>query len=68
MFPFLSSATAKSAALAVNAIYVSEGFWQAEDTIAAPSVTNTFRASHTWLCPFNTDVFGSLPIRAVPIS
>ena len=34
----------------------------------APSVTNTFFTSWHWLCAFNTDVFGSRPIRAVPIS
>ena len=33
-----------------------------------PSVTNTFGASQTWLCELRTEVFGSLPIRAVPIS
>ena len=37
-----SSFTAKSQALAVNAMYVREGFWQAEEVIQAPSVTNTF--------------------------
>ena len=34
----------------------------------APSVTKTFGASWTWLCAFSTDVFGSRPMRAVPIS
>ena len=41
---------------------------KAVDAIQAPSVTNTFFASHTWFHPFNTDVFGSRPIRAGPIS
>ena len=30
--------------------------------------TNTLVQSHTWLCAFNTELFGSRPIRAVPIS
>src|SRR5438093_883660 len=34
----------------------------------APSVTNTFFTSWHWLCAFNTDVFGSRPIRAVPLT
>jgi hypothetical protein len=34
----------------------------------APSVTNTLGASHIWLYAFSTLVFGSRPMRAVPIS
>ena len=34
----------------------------------APSVTNRFETSCAWLNPFRTEVFGSRPIRAVPIS
>ena len=34
----------------------------------APSVTNTFFTSCTWLYAFSTLVFGSFPIRAVPHS
>jgi len=49
-------------------MYVSDGFWHAADAMHAPSVTNTLGASHTWLCELRTDVFGSRPIRAVPIS
>lgn len=41
-FFFFNSATAKSAARAVNAMYVSEGLTQEEEAIAAPSVTKTF--------------------------
>ena len=37
--------TAKSQARAVNAMYVSDGFTQEEDTIHAPSVKNKFFAS-----------------------
>src|SRR5690606_10338284 len=53
--PFFSSDVAKSTARAVSAMYVSEGFTHAADVIHAPSVTNTFGASHTWLFPFSTD-------------
>ncbi len=49
-------------------MYVSEGFWHADEAIAAPSVTNRFGTSWDWQYPFNTDVRGSRPIRAVPIS
>ena len=49
-------------------MYVSDGFTHADDTMPEPSVTKTFGASHTWLCEFSTDVFGSRPMRAVPIS
>src|SRR5438132_1063011 len=45
-----------------------EGFWQADDAMQAPSVTNRFFTSWHWLCAFSTVVFGSRPIRAVPIS
>jgi hypothetical protein len=38
------------------------------DVMHAPSVTKTFGAACTWFQPFSTDVFGSRPIRAVPIS
>src|SRR4029453_10024598 len=34
----------------------------------APSVTKTFGTVWTWFHPFRIDVFGSRPIRAVPIS
>ena len=49
-------------------MYVIEGFWHADDAMHAPSVTKTFFASHTWFHLLSTDVFGSFPIRAVPIS
>ena len=64
----LSSFTAKSAARAVSAMYVSEGFTHADDVMHEPSVTKTLGASYTWLFTFRTDVFGSRPMRAVPIS
>src|SRR5450432_4295635 len=67
-FPFLISLTAWSAARAARAIKVNDGFWQADEVMHAPSVTYTFFESQTWLKPFRTEVFGSLPIRAVPIS
>ncbi|PRY27393.1 hypothetical protein CLV58_13326 [Spirosoma oryzae] len=40
--PFFISFTAKSAARAVSAIYVSDGFTHEADVIQAPSVLNTF--------------------------
>ncbi len=43
---------------------MSDGFTQLEETIAAPSVTKTFLASHTWFQALSTDVFGDRPIRA----
>ena len=49
-------------------MYVSDGFWQALDAIAEPSVTNTFGASHTWFHLLSTDDLGFFPMRAVPIS
>jgi len=49
-------------------MYVSDGFWHADEVIAAPSITNRFGTSHAWLCAFSTDVAGSRPMRAVPIS
>src|SRR5438046_4009916 len=45
-----------------------DGFWFADEAVQAPSVTNRFFASWHWLWAFSTDVFGSRPIRAVPIS
>src|SRR5437773_2498123 len=45
-----------------------DGFWFADEAIQAPSVTNRFFTSWHWLWAFSTDVFGSRPIRAVPIS
>ena len=47
---------------------MSDGFWQALDVMQAPSVTNRFGTSHDWFQPFSTDVFGSRPMRTVPIS
>ena len=41
-FLFFNSLTAWSAALAVKAMYVSEGFTQDDDAIKEPSVTKTF--------------------------
>ncbi len=49
-------------------MYVSDGFTHEEETMPAPSVTNKFLASCNWLCGFSTEVLGSCPIRAVPIS
>src|SRR3989449_3806015 len=45
-----------------------DGFWFADEAIQAPSVTNRFFTWWHWLWAFSTDVFGSRPIRAVPIS
>jgi hypothetical protein len=44
-FLFFNSFTAKSAARAVIAMYVNEGFTQEAEAIAAPSVMNTFFTS-----------------------
>jgi hypothetical protein len=49
-------------------MYVSDGFTHDAEVMQAPSVTKTLGASHTWLWAFKTDVLGSRPIRAVPIS
>src|SRR5439155_15021744 len=64
---FMAS-TAYTAARAVSAMYVMEGFWFADEAMQAPSVTNRFFTSWHWLWAFRTEVFGSRPIRAVPIS
>ena len=42
--------------------------WQAVDGMEAPSVTNRLGTSWAWFHLFKTEVFGSLPMRAVPIS
>jgi hypothetical protein len=47
---------------------VSDGFTHEAEVMQLPSVTKTFGASHTWLWALSTDVFGSRPMRAVPIS
>jgi hypothetical protein len=60
--------TACAQARAVSAMYVSEGFATPSDAIAAPSVTSRFGTSCAWFQPFSTDVFGSRPMRAPPIS
>src|SRR5215471_723162 len=65
---FSISETAKSQARAVSAMYVSDGFTQEEETMQAPSVRKRFFASWAWLCWLSTEVFGSRPMRAVPIS
>ena len=49
-------------------MYVSDGFWLPLDAMHAPSVTKTLGTYHVWFQPFSIDVFGSRPIRAVPIS
>ena len=67
-FPRFISPTAQSQALAVSAIYVSDGFTHELDVMQAPSVTNTFFTACTWFQPLRTEVFGSRPMRAVPIS
>ena len=54
--------------LTVIAIIVNVGFWQADETKLAPSITNKFFTSCVWLNGVNTDFFGSFPIRAVPNS
>src|SRR5947208_16173065 len=45
-----------------------DGFWFADEAIQAPSVTKRFFTSWHWLWAFSTDVFGSRPVRAVPIA
>src|SRR5438093_7338165 len=45
-----------------------EGFTQDELAMHAPSVTNRLGTSCAWLWALSTDVLGSLPMRAVPIS
>src|SRR5258707_15418245 len=45
-----------------------DGLTHGDGAIQAPSVRNRLGASHAWLLPFNTDVLGSFPMRAVPIS
>ena len=62
----LSSFTAWSAARAVSAMYVSDGFWHADDAMHEPSVTKTFGASHTWFHELSTDDFGSAPCAPCP--
>ena len=44
------------------------GFWQAPEVKPEPSITKRFATS--WACWnwFRTDFFGSLPMRATPIS
>ena len=57
--PRFISPTAKSAARAVSAMKVSDGFTHAIEVMQLPSVTNTFFASWTWLCLLRTEVSGS---------
>src|SRR5712691_10911067 len=45
-----------------------DGFTHDDEAMQAPSVRNRFGTSHAWLLPFKTDVLGSRPMRAVPIS
>src|SRR5436190_19209502 len=45
-----------------------EGFTHEDDAMHAPSVTNRLGTSHAWLLALSTDVLGSRPMRAVPIS
>src|SRR5215471_19127059 len=49
-------------------MYVSDGFTHDAEVMHAPSVMKRFGMSCTWLCAFRTEVFGSRPMRAVPIS
>src|SRR5258708_2273039 len=65
---FFISETAKSQARAVKAMYVSDGFTHEADVMHAPSDMKRFFASCAWLCSFKTEVLGSRPMRAVPIS
>ena len=55
-------------ARAVSAMYVIDGLTQELLVMHAPSVTNRLGTSCAWLWALSTDVFGSRPIRAVPIS
>src|SRR6266704_1208230 len=45
-----------------------DGLTHDELAMHAPSVTNRLGTSCAWLCALRTDVLGSRPIRAVPIS
>src|SRR5205809_7864026 len=45
-----------------------EGFTHEDDAMHAPSVTNRLGTSHAWLLALSTDVLGSRPMRAEPIS
>ena len=58
----------KSVERTVRAMMVRVGFWQPPEVNPAASITNRFFTS--WLCWnwLSTDFFGSLPIRATPIS
>ena len=47
---------------------MSEGFTHAEEAIAPPSVMKRFLTSCDWLRALSTEVLGSRPMRAVPIS
>src|SRR6478672_11729802 len=67
-FPRLYSSVMYSQARIVSARIVKVGLWFADDTKLAPSVTNTFFTSCIWLYLFSTELFGSLPMRAVPSS
>src|SRR5437763_3662347 len=49
-------------------MYVMDGFTHDVLAMQEPSVTKRFGTSCDWLCAFNTDVFGSRPMRTVPIS
>src|SRR5688572_25291425 len=67
-FPRLYSSVMYSQARIVRARIVKVGLWFADETKLAPSVTNTFFTSCIWLKLFSTELFGSLPMRAVPSS
>ncbi len=49
-------------------MYVSEGFTQALEVAAGTVGHIDIGRIQTWLCAFNTELFRSRPMRAVPIS
>src|SRR2546430_8372062 len=49
-------------------MYVMDGLTHDELAMHAPSVTNRLGTSCAWLWPLRTEVRGSRPMRAVPIS
>src|SRR5262249_46600163 len=66
--PFLTSSSKYSEARQESAMIVSVGFLSGLVTSDAPSVRKRFFTSCDWQYEFNTEVFGSAPIRAVPTS
>ena len=51
-----------------NTIRQKDGLTHEEEVMQAPSVQKRFFTSCAWLCSLSTEVLGSRPMRAVPIS